>query len=232
MPTRRLTITVRIRRRSRIPERPDLLRRRRRYQPCQLRGYSPAASRIRTTTAALPHGGNDGPLQGRSIPWRQSGLCFPWTCLPPGARLTPPTTIYRARLCRLHHEHHQLGTALRLQTGLRLEATHEYGLGNMVNPAAGPNGDGMDNNGNWIGTTRLRIPRTISILCPASRPAMPLRPRRPSARSMRAASPGQTSTTWCRTFRPPAITPWWPPSATLANCPPMPTTTICFWNRN
>ncbi len=41
----------------------------------------------------------------------------------------------------------------RLQTGLRLEATHEYGLGYLVNPAAGPNGDGMDNNGNWIGTT-------------------------------------------------------------------------------
>ncbi|MGD0736473.1 MAG: TonB-dependent receptor [Terracidiphilus sp.] len=42
---------------------------------------------------------------------------------------------------------------LNLQTGLRIEATHEYGLGNLVNPAAGPNGDGMDNNGNWIGTT-------------------------------------------------------------------------------
>ena len=42
---------------------------------------------------------------------------------------------------------------LRLQTGLRLEATHEYGWGYLVNPAAGPNGDGMDNNGNWIGTT-------------------------------------------------------------------------------
>ena len=42
---------------------------------------------------------------------------------------------------------------LRLQTGLRIEATHEYGLGYLVNPAAGPNGDGMDNNGNWIGTT-------------------------------------------------------------------------------
>jgi TonB-dependent receptor len=42
---------------------------------------------------------------------------------------------------------------LRLQTGLRLEATHEYGLGYLVNPAAGPNGDGMDNSGNWVGTT-------------------------------------------------------------------------------
>jgi TonB-dependent receptor len=40
-----------------------------------------------------------------------------------------------------------------LQTGLRLEATHEYGLGNLVNPAAGPFGNGMDSNGNWIGTT-------------------------------------------------------------------------------
>ncbi len=42
---------------------------------------------------------------------------------------------------------------LSLQTGLRLEATHEYGRGYLVNPAAGPDGDGMDNNGNWIGTT-------------------------------------------------------------------------------
>ncbi|MGP8251396.1 MAG: TonB-dependent receptor, partial [Terracidiphilus sp.] len=42
---------------------------------------------------------------------------------------------------------------LRLQTGLRLEATHEYGRGYLVNPTAGLNGDGMDNNGNWIGTT-------------------------------------------------------------------------------
>jgi len=44
---------------------------------------------------------------------------------------------------------------LSLQTGLRLEATHEYGLGYLVNPAAGPNGDGLDNNGNWIGTTSV-----------------------------------------------------------------------------
>ena len=44
---------------------------------------------------------------------------------------------------------------LRLQTGLRLEATHEYGRGYLVNPAAGPDGDGMDNNGNWIGTTAV-----------------------------------------------------------------------------
>ncbi len=44
---------------------------------------------------------------------------------------------------------------LRLQTGLRLEATHEYGLGYLVNPSAGPNGDGLDNNGNWIGTTAV-----------------------------------------------------------------------------
>jgi TonB-dependent receptor len=42
---------------------------------------------------------------------------------------------------------------LRLQTGLRMEATHEYGLGNLVNATAGPNGDGLDNSGNWIGTT-------------------------------------------------------------------------------
>jgi TonB-dependent receptor len=41
----------------------------------------------------------------------------------------------------------------RLQTGLRLEATHEYGRGYLVDPTAGPNGDGLDNNGNWIGTT-------------------------------------------------------------------------------
>ncbi len=44
---------------------------------------------------------------------------------------------------------------LRLQTGLRLEATHEYGRGYLVNLAAGPNGDGMDNDGNWIGTTAV-----------------------------------------------------------------------------
>jgi TonB-dependent receptor len=44
---------------------------------------------------------------------------------------------------------------LRLQTGLRLEVTHEYGLGYLVNPSAGPNGDGMDNNGNWIGTNAV-----------------------------------------------------------------------------
>jgi TonB-dependent receptor len=44
---------------------------------------------------------------------------------------------------------------LSLQTGLRIEATHEYGLGYLVNPAAGPNGDGMDNSGNWIGTTTV-----------------------------------------------------------------------------
>jgi len=42
---------------------------------------------------------------------------------------------------------------LSLQTGLRIEATHDYGLGYLVNPAAGPNGDGMDNSGNWVGTT-------------------------------------------------------------------------------
>jgi TonB-dependent receptor len=42
---------------------------------------------------------------------------------------------------------------LRLQMGLRLEATHEYGVGYLVNPAAGPNGNGTDNSGNWIGTT-------------------------------------------------------------------------------
>jgi len=40
-----------------------------------------------------------------------------------------------------------------LQTGLRFEATHVHVLGYYVNPAAGPNGDGLDNNGNWVGTT-------------------------------------------------------------------------------
>jgi TonB-dependent receptor len=44
---------------------------------------------------------------------------------------------------------------LRLQTGLRFEATHEFGRGYLVNPSAGPNGDGLDNNGNWIGTTAV-----------------------------------------------------------------------------
>jgi TonB-dependent receptor len=44
---------------------------------------------------------------------------------------------------------------LSLQTGLRLEATHEYGLGYLVNPAAGPYGNGMDSNGSWIGTTSV-----------------------------------------------------------------------------
>ena len=44
---------------------------------------------------------------------------------------------------------------LRLQAGLRLEATHEYGRGYVVNPVAGPYGDGMDSNGNWIGTTAV-----------------------------------------------------------------------------
>jgi TonB-dependent receptor len=41
----------------------------------------------------------------------------------------------------------------RLQTGLRLEATQVNAYGYLVNTAAGPNGDGLDNNGNWIGTT-------------------------------------------------------------------------------
>lgn len=44
---------------------------------------------------------------------------------------------------------------LSLQTGLRLEATHEFGRGYLVNPSAGPYGDGMDSNGNWIGTTTV-----------------------------------------------------------------------------
>jgi len=44
---------------------------------------------------------------------------------------------------------------LRLQMGLRLEATHEFGRGYLVNPTAGPNGDGLDSNGNWIGTTAV-----------------------------------------------------------------------------
>jgi TonB-dependent receptor len=42
---------------------------------------------------------------------------------------------------------------LSLQTGLRLEATHEWGVGYVVNALAGPNGNGTDNSGNWIGTT-------------------------------------------------------------------------------
>jgi hypothetical protein len=113
---------------------------------------------------------------------------------------------------------------LSLQTGLRLEATHEYGLGNLVNPVAGPFGDGMDAMGTGLEQHPLPIPRTISILCPAFRLAMQLRPRRPSARSMHAASPARTSTTWCHTFRPPGITPWWPASATLPKSPHMQTT--------
>ncbi len=44
---------------------------------------------------------------------------------------------------------------LSLQTGLRLEATHEYGVGYLVNPVAGPNGNGTDASGNWIGTTAV-----------------------------------------------------------------------------
>lgn len=40
-----------------------------------------------------------------------------------------------------------------LQTGLRFEATQVHVLGYYVNPTAGPNGDGLDNNGNWVGTT-------------------------------------------------------------------------------
>ena len=40
-----------------------------------------------------------------------------------------------------------------LQTGLRFEATQVHVLGYYVNPVAGPNGDGLDNNGNWVGTT-------------------------------------------------------------------------------
>jgi TonB-dependent receptor len=40
-----------------------------------------------------------------------------------------------------------------LQTGLRLEATQVHASGFSVNPTAGPNGDGLDNNGNWVGTT-------------------------------------------------------------------------------
>jgi TonB-dependent receptor len=41
----------------------------------------------------------------------------------------------------------------RLQTGLRVEATQVHALGYTVNPVAGPNGDGLDDNGNWIGTS-------------------------------------------------------------------------------
>jgi TonB-dependent receptor len=42
-----------------------------------------------------------------------------------------------------------------LQTGLRFEATQFTTLGNLVNATAGPNGNGLDNNGNWIGTTPI-----------------------------------------------------------------------------
>ncbi len=48
----------------------------------------------------------------------------------------------------------------RLQTGLRLEATQVNSSGFKVNPAAGPNGDGLDNNGNWIGTTPTSTSQT------------------------------------------------------------------------
>ena len=41
----------------------------------------------------------------------------------------------------------------RLQTGLRIEATQVTANGNIVNLTAGPNGDGIDNSGNWVGTT-------------------------------------------------------------------------------
>ncbi len=44
----------------------------------------------------------------------------------------------------------------RLQTGLRFEATQVHALGYNVNPAAGPNGDGLDDDGNWIGTTPVK----------------------------------------------------------------------------
>jgi TonB-dependent receptor len=49
---------------------------------------------------------------------------------------------------------------LSLQTGLRLEATTEYARGYLVNPGAGPNGDGLDNSGNWIGTTPVTNTQT------------------------------------------------------------------------
>lgn len=42
---------------------------------------------------------------------------------------------------------------VRLQTGLRFEGTQTDARGFLVNATAGPNGDGLDNNGNWIGTT-------------------------------------------------------------------------------
>jgi TonB-dependent receptor len=41
----------------------------------------------------------------------------------------------------------------RLQTGLRLEATQFRSLGYLVSTIAGPNGNSLDNSGNWIGTT-------------------------------------------------------------------------------
>ncbi len=41
----------------------------------------------------------------------------------------------------------------RLQTGLRIEGTQFRSLGYLVSTVAGPNGDSLDNNGNWIGTT-------------------------------------------------------------------------------
>jgi TonB-dependent receptor len=121
---------------------------------------------------------------------------------------------------------------LSLQTGLRLEATHEYGVGYLVNPAAGPNGDGLDNNGNWIGTTPVTNIQSYIDPLPSIQARYAFTPETAVRLSMRAASPDQTSTTWCRTFRPPVITRWRPTSAAPTNCQPMPTTTICFWNRN
>ena len=98
-------------------------------------------------------GANDGPLQGGSSSLPPTQHCFRWTCLPPAARLTPANYDLIERVSAGYIMNTFNLDRLRLQTGLRLEATHEYGMGYLVNPVAGPNGDGMDNNGNWIGTT-------------------------------------------------------------------------------
>jgi TonB-dependent receptor len=98
------------------------------------------------------HGANDGPLQGGSIPCRQSG-----TASSGRAATRSSSDAANYDLIERVSAGYIMNTInwdrLRLQMGLRLEATHEYGLGYLVNPASGPNGDGLDNNGNWIGTT-------------------------------------------------------------------------------
>jgi TonB-dependent receptor len=55
----------------------------------------------------------------------------------------------------------------RLQTGLRFEATQVHASGFYVNPQAGPNGDGLDNNGNWIGTTAENTSQSYVVPLPS-----------------------------------------------------------------